>query len=153
MKFFFKDFFSKCSQFRRKLQVWSHLLKKFLMKNFAFLFSVKIRKDNLPLNQCLNFFIFFFCFICYFLSNMLVERGSPKIFTTCQRKKQCGESSMFHFYNCTIINSLFFFLSYFFRIPLTGKYFCERGLVFIKRMSKKGHIPWALVPGLASAPV
>ena len=33
MKFFVKDFFSKCDQMRRKLQIWSHLLKKSLMEN------------------------------------------------------------------------------------------------------------------------
>ena len=31
-----KDFFSKCDQIRRKLQIWSHLLKKFFMGNFIF---------------------------------------------------------------------------------------------------------------------
>ena len=36
MKFSIKDFFSKCGQIRRKLWIWSHLLKKFLMQNFAF---------------------------------------------------------------------------------------------------------------------
>ena len=34
MKFFIKDFFSKCDQIRKKLQIWSHLLKKSLMENF-----------------------------------------------------------------------------------------------------------------------
>ena len=29
----FKDFLSKCDQIRRKLQIWSHLLKKSLMEN------------------------------------------------------------------------------------------------------------------------
>ena len=33
-KFSIKDFFSKCDQFRRKLRIWSHLLKKSLMENF-----------------------------------------------------------------------------------------------------------------------
>ena len=33
-KFFIKEFFSKCDQIRRKLQIWSHVLKKSLMKNF-----------------------------------------------------------------------------------------------------------------------
>ena len=28
MKFYIKDFFSKCDQIRRKLWIWSHLLKK-----------------------------------------------------------------------------------------------------------------------------
>ena len=36
MKFSNKDFFSKCDQIRRKLRIWSHLLKKSLMENFIF---------------------------------------------------------------------------------------------------------------------
>ena len=36
MKFSIKDFFSKCDQIRKKLQIWSHLLKKSLMENFIF---------------------------------------------------------------------------------------------------------------------
>ena len=36
MKFSIKDFFTKCDQVRRKLQIWSHLLKKFLIENFIF---------------------------------------------------------------------------------------------------------------------
>ena len=28
-----KDFFSKCDQIRRKLRIWSYLLKKSLMEN------------------------------------------------------------------------------------------------------------------------
>ena len=35
-KFSIKDFFSKCDQIRRKLRIWSHLLKKTLMENFIF---------------------------------------------------------------------------------------------------------------------
>ena len=31
-----KDFFSKCNQIRRKLWIWSHLLKKCLMEKFIF---------------------------------------------------------------------------------------------------------------------
>ena len=33
MKFFIKDFFSKCDQIRRELRISSHLLKKSLMEN------------------------------------------------------------------------------------------------------------------------
>ena len=33
MKFSTKDFFSRCDQIRRKLRIWSHLLKKVLMEN------------------------------------------------------------------------------------------------------------------------
>ena len=36
MAFSIKDFFSKCDQIRRKLRIWLHLLKKFLMENFIF---------------------------------------------------------------------------------------------------------------------
>ena len=32
MKFSIKDFFKKCDQIRRKLRIWSHLLKKTLME-------------------------------------------------------------------------------------------------------------------------
>ena len=31
-----KDFFSKCDQIRRKLRIWSHLLKESLTENFIF---------------------------------------------------------------------------------------------------------------------
>ena len=41
MKFSIKEFFSKCDQIRRKLQIWSHLLKKSLMENFIF-YAVKL---------------------------------------------------------------------------------------------------------------
>ena len=36
MKFFITGFFSKFDQIRRKLWIWSHLLKKSVMKNFIF---------------------------------------------------------------------------------------------------------------------
>ena len=36
MKFSIKDFFSKCDQIRRKLQIWSHLLKKCLIESFIY---------------------------------------------------------------------------------------------------------------------
>ena len=36
MKFFTKDFFSKCDQIRSKLRIWSYLLKKSFVKNFIF---------------------------------------------------------------------------------------------------------------------
>ena len=34
MKFSMKDSFGKCDQNRRKLRIWSHLLKKSPIKNF-----------------------------------------------------------------------------------------------------------------------
>ena len=36
MKFSIQYFFSKCNQIRRKLRIWSNLLKKVLMENFIF---------------------------------------------------------------------------------------------------------------------
>ena len=39
--FSIKDFFGKCDQIRRKLRIWSHLLKKSLMENFIFVQSEK----------------------------------------------------------------------------------------------------------------
>ena len=36
MKFSMKGFFNKCDQVRRKLRIWLHLLKKYLMENFIF---------------------------------------------------------------------------------------------------------------------
>ena len=39
MKFTIKDFFSKCDQIRRKLQIWSHSQKKSLMESVIFICS------------------------------------------------------------------------------------------------------------------
>ena len=36
MKFYIEDFLSKCDQIRRKLRIWSHLLKKSLMETSFF---------------------------------------------------------------------------------------------------------------------
>ena len=36
IKFSIKDFFRKWDQIRRKLRIWSHLLKESLMENFIF---------------------------------------------------------------------------------------------------------------------
>ena len=36
VKFSIKDFFSNFDQIRRKLRIWSNLLKKSLMENFIF---------------------------------------------------------------------------------------------------------------------
>ena len=44
MKFSIKDFFSKCDQIRRKLRIWSNLLKKSLMEKFVFCAVVALEK-------------------------------------------------------------------------------------------------------------
>ena len=51
IKFYTKDFFSKCDQIHRKLRIWSHLLKKSLMKIFNFcavqqLFSINFERNG-----------------------------------------------------------------------------------------------------------
>ena len=45
MKFSIKAFSSKCDQIRRKLRIWSYLLKKSLMENFSFC-AVKLLTKN-----------------------------------------------------------------------------------------------------------
>ena len=40
LRFSLKDFFIKCDQIRRKLRIWSYLLKKTLMENLNFLCSI-----------------------------------------------------------------------------------------------------------------
>ena len=39
IKFSIKDFFSKCDQIRRKLRIWSYLLKKIPNGNIHFLYN------------------------------------------------------------------------------------------------------------------
>ena len=46
MKFLIKDIFIKCDQIRRKLLIWSHLLKKPLMKNFIFCAVLKTASNH-----------------------------------------------------------------------------------------------------------
>ena len=52
MKFSIKDFFSKCDQIRKNLQIWSHLLKKSLMENF--IFCAVYEQYLTPLNKYLR---------------------------------------------------------------------------------------------------
>ena len=65
MKFSIKDFFPKCDQIRRKLWIWSHLLKKSLMENFIFcavnVLSVQQRKHFLctSVSKCKQDYDFF----------------------------------------------------------------------------------------------
>ena len=51
VKFSITDFFSKCDQIRRKLRIWSHLLKKSLMGNFIFC-SVLFYLEEIILQIC-----------------------------------------------------------------------------------------------------
>ena len=47
MKISVKNFFSKCDQIRKKLRIWSHLLKKSLMENFIFCAVLQLVYENL----------------------------------------------------------------------------------------------------------
>ena len=47
MKFSIEDFFSKCDQIRRKLRIWSHLLKKSFKENFIFC-AVELASSIIP---------------------------------------------------------------------------------------------------------
>ena len=50
MKFFIKDFFSKCDRIRSFLRIWSHLLKKSLMQTFTFCAVFRLYMNN-PKNK------------------------------------------------------------------------------------------------------
>ena len=52
MNFSFNDFFNKCEQIRSFLRIWSHLMKKSLVKNFTFcaadvLISSKVKNTKM----------------------------------------------------------------------------------------------------------
>ena len=47
MNFSIKDFLSKCDQILRKLQIWSHLLKKSLIKIFIFCAVLNIATNSI----------------------------------------------------------------------------------------------------------
>ena len=60
-KFSVKDFFSKCDQILRFLPIWSHLLKKSLMKNFSFCaviigFQLLVQNNLFPAFSCHFFY-------------------------------------------------------------------------------------------------
>ena len=57
MNLFDKDFFSKCDQIRKKLRIWSHLLKKSLMENFIFCAVIETHKSNTK-SQIINRSVF-----------------------------------------------------------------------------------------------
>ena len=51
MKFFIKDFFNKFDQIRRKLRIWSHLLKKSLIETFIFGAVIEVLLINVITNE------------------------------------------------------------------------------------------------------
>ena len=73
-----KYFFSKCDQIRRKMRIWSHLLKKSLTENFIFLLcKIKWNHQNMKKNSIILYILLFsllmawkICYIFNFVSNM-----------------------------------------------------------------------------------
>ena len=55
MKFSIKSFFRKCDRIRRKLRIWSQLLKKTLKENF--IFCTVTSYGNSSVNSYLQFYI------------------------------------------------------------------------------------------------
>ena len=92
MKFSITDFFSKCDQIRRKLQIWSHLLNKSLMENLIFLCSVLfdetfykiLQKWKQNDAQSISFYLFFlfgnlfFCFKQFVMESMSIIHLASK---------------------------------------------------------------------------
>ena len=63
VKFFIKDFFSKCTQIRSFLRIWSHLLKKSLMGNFIFcaVNGMNFKGNEKFHKMCLKDYVFASC--------------------------------------------------------------------------------------------
>ena len=55
IKFSVKNFFSKCDRIRKKLWIWSHLAKKFLMEKIHFLCSADYINNTLKINKKVSF--------------------------------------------------------------------------------------------------
>ena len=85
MKFSIKDFFSKCDHIRRKLRIWSHLLKKVLIKNLIFCAVL-----------C-SFFSFELCLILYVYAILFQHKQplyySALIFYRVESSNCCNNSS------------------------------------------------------------
>ena len=78
MKFSIKDFFSKCEQIRKKLQICSHLLKKSLMENFIFLqCNIRCCADDYAM-KLTDFFLFFILILQQFSIKGVTEKFFSK---------------------------------------------------------------------------
>ena len=75
VKFFIKDFFSKCDQIRRKLRIWSHLLRKSLMENFICLCS---RSKGLKLQKVQGYLLKSIGTISNVTNNLLGQKINKK---------------------------------------------------------------------------
>ena len=75
MKFFIKNFFSKCDQIRRKLR--SHLLKKSLME---IIFAVLLRRTNIYYESYVTRFSYNLLLQAPFLEKHLVNNNVTGVF-------------------------------------------------------------------------
>ena len=78
MKFSIKDVLSKCDQIRKKLWIWSHLLKKSLMENFIFcavdvLIEYSDMKEAIKNPKGIIVIIYKYCFNGVVLQNIMNE--------------------------------------------------------------------------------
>ena len=93
MKFFIAGFFGKCNQIHRKMENWSHFLKKFVMKNFIFC-AVQWR----ILKHFILFFYSYSNFVMYYsmqissLSLVLFHTVIHKAGIAVKRKIRCIKS-------------------------------------------------------------
>ena len=79
-RFSIKDFFSKYDQIRRKLRIWSHLLKKSLMKNFIFLCGDNVSQHlNISIEIIKQKFDIFTYLICTNINSSL----KSSLFSSC----------------------------------------------------------------------
>ena len=118
-KFSIEDFFSKLDQIRRKLRIWPHLLKKFLMENLIFcamLGSIRlVSKENwwnipyhFEVTLCNNF-----CIIHWYRYSLFWGRSSRNIVKSAAYfLKSCAISCWWHIWCClmtVILNAGGFF--------------------------------------------
>ena len=86
MKLSIKDFSSKCDQIRSKLQIWSHLLKKFYNGKFYFLCSDTV--TTIQIRSFVSNLLLQLKFEARFLNQILIPKS-----TTCFRKRRFGSGN------------------------------------------------------------
>ena len=99
MKLSIKDFFGKCDQIRRKLRIWSHLLKKCLMENFIFCAvtreNMSQRKPAFSHTLRSEYFVDLERYFIFFLTNKLALSENKPIGCFLKKKvfDETGENS------------------------------------------------------------
>ena len=106
LKFPIKDSFSKCDQIRRKLGIWSHLLKKSLMENF--IFCAVFETDYWDTLQLMSRLVH------WMKSSNEDEIKSSKNIETSQKKMRMWESIV----TVSYVKAMFFMWSTFIKINL-----------------------------------